>query len=566
MQQDFGQPGTAQTLFDARGAVPPLSGRAAVTGPDRQPYFSHHFVGGNTYSTRLIGADTDAAGNTYPYPELSNFSFSSDDPESPYHYAYWENVSARGPSTQHARMAWDRLRNAVDVEVRAKARAARGTSVALQIVVTNSGAGHDFPDRVPGGRNAWGRGSGVRRRDGRRAVHRRFVLETQLSRRRLLHGKIRAMLDPNFPRCRWELPAGSPDPYAVQFRAVASRGDGCPTLELPYATPLNLVVDGRGLPVDANGRVIDRDNPLGLPRFRDLDHDGDIYDDAFLVDTRLRPLPDRDPRSSSTDNSVVVPEGIAGPIAVTAAVYYQSMEAVAARKLLGNLADTDGDHVLEPCVLRGPCDGRTPEVEPAVVEGSPPVPVRVASAVIDVEEETDTTPPSLATYPGDHATNAQVDTVPKVTASEPVSGIDETTFRLYDAAGVPLPAKVARIGDFTWGLFPDQVFLRAGATYFARLVGVLCDHADNCVNRETAWSFTVAGNAAVRSADTRSPPPPARPGVPLRPARSRRLSAVPIGPALVVGLAFAGLFLVRRDLPTRAARWTRLGLRRLRIR
>ncbi len=68
--------------------------------------------------------------------------------------------------------------------------------------------------------------------------------------------------------------------------------------------------------------------------------------------------------------SVVIPPGTPGPVAVTAAVYYQSFEAVVAKKFLGNLADIDTDFRLEPCVLGGACDGRTPTVEPAVVEGA----------------------------------------------------------------------------------------------------------------------------------------------------------------------------------------------------
>ena len=48
-----------------------------------------------------------------------------------------------------------------------------------------------------------------------------------------------AMVDPNFPKCDWVIPAGLTDPYAWQFKAVASLGDGCPTLALPYATPLS---------------------------------------------------------------------------------------------------------------------------------------------------------------------------------------------------------------------------------------------------------------------------------------------------------------------------------------
>ena len=59
------------------------------------------------------------------------------------------------------------------------------------------------------------------------------------------------MIDPAFPGCDWKLPAGSADPFSIQFKAVASLGDGCPTLDLPYAAPLNMVTNARGLPIDA---------------------------------------------------------------------------------------------------------------------------------------------------------------------------------------------------------------------------------------------------------------------------------------------------------------------------
>jgi hypothetical protein len=506
MQQDFGRPGTAQTLFDDHGAVAPLSGKPALTSPTRPVYYSHHFVGGNTYSTRLVGADADAKGKTEPYPELSRFSFSSEDPESPYHSAYFENVSERGPATHHARMAWDRLRNAVSLELDAPVRASAGGSVRVKIRVTNTGAGHDFPTGFPEGRNAW-----VALRAFDLATGNELeIADSAWQRRSLGVGYLtnRDMIDPNFPKCRWEVPAGAPDPYAVQFRAVASLGDGCPTLELPYATPLNLVVDRKGLPIDAAGRVIGRDNPKALPRFIDVDHDGDLYDDAFLVDTRLRPLPNKGSSVELDRYALIVPDGTVGPVSVTAAVYYQSMEAVAARKLLGNLADTDGDRVLEPCVLRGPCDGRTPRVEPAVVEGAAPVPITVQSRVVNVGGHADTTPPELSVYPTQYERNAHVDVVPKVTASEPVRGVDDTTFRLLDPSGTALPAKVAQIDDYTWALFPDRVFLAAGQSYRAELSGLVCDLNDNCANRDLSWSFTVTDAAGRAVADTRPPRPP----------------------------------------------------------
>jgi hypothetical protein len=137
----------------------------------------------------------------------------------------------------------------------------------------------------------------------------------------------------------------------------------CPTLDLPYATPVNLVVNASNMPTDINGVVIDRNNPTGIPRYTDTDGDGDSFDDSFLRDTRLQPC-----RGTTCNNpgngvtvtrySVVVPTNTVGPIAVTSAVYYQAFEGIVAKKFLGNLADTDDDAIpmLEPCVLKGPCD------------------------------------------------------------------------------------------------------------------------------------------------------------------------------------------------------------------
>jgi hypothetical protein len=539
MQQDFGRPGTAQTLFDGKGAVSPLTGKPAVTGRERPVYYSHHFVGGNTYVTHLLGGSTTLTGDSETYPELSKYSFSSADPKSPYHAAVWENGGSRAPATQHARMAWDRLRNAVTVDLRAPEHITPGALAELSLTVTNTGAGHDFPTGFPEGRNAW---VAVRAYDlatGDELV----IADSYWKRRSLGVGYLtdRDGVDPNFPGCNWQVPAGAPDPFAYQFRAVASRGDACPTLDLPYATPLNLVVGKNGVPRDAAGLRIGRQNPPALPRFEDVDGDGDLYDDSFLVDTRLRPLPHAEARVRLDRYSVVVPEDAKGPIAVTAAVYYQSMEAVVAKKLLGNLADTDGDDVLEPCVLRGRCDGRVPEVEPAVVEGAPPVPIRVESRVIRLEDEVDTTPPTLSTYPADHAGSAHVDTVPKVTASEPIRGIDTASFRLFDEAGAQLPGSVAQIADFTWAFFPDQIFLSMGHAYRVRLAGVFCDYADNCVNQDRSFGFTVASSAVAGTGDTRPPPPrPATPA-PTSELRASVLETSRPGPWLV-GFGAALLF------------------------
>ena len=506
MQQDFGQPGTAQTLYDASGIVPPRTGKVALTGPDRPVSFSHHFIGGNAYSTRLVGADADAKGKAEPYPELSVYSFSSADPNSVYHNAYWENIPDTGPATQHARLAWDRLRNAVELSVTAPEHVAAGGSAPIHVKIVNSGTGHNFPTGFPEGRNAW---LAVRAFDV--ATGKELEIADSFWKRRSVgvgYLTSKDSIDPNFPGCDWEVPAGAPDPYAWQFRAVASLGNGCPTLELPYATPLNLVMNEAGLPMDVNGNAIDRSNPSGLPQFRDLDGDGDIYDDAFLLDNRLRPLPNRGATLDLDRYSVVVPEGTVGPIAVTGAVYYQSMEAVVSKKFMGNLADTDLDHVLEPCVLKGPCDGRTPHEEPAVVEGAPPVPMRVGNAVIGIQGQVDTTAPRVTTYPTPNQRNAYRDVVVKISASEPLVGVDAQTFTLRDENGKVVPAQVAQISDLTWALFPNKVFLEPGKTYRASLADPVCDRSGNCADRQTDWQFTIATDPQYAAGDTRPPEPP----------------------------------------------------------
>ncbi|HEX3855187.1 MAG TPA: hypothetical protein VHW01_29690 [Polyangiaceae bacterium] len=505
MQQDFGQPGTAQTLYEDGVPVPPRPGTMALGAPERPITFSHHFVGGNTYSTRVIGAAVNAQGKAEPYPELSAASFSSADEKSPYHNAFWENVSERGPQTQHARFAWDRLRHALEVEITAPNEIKAGTTAALHVSVANTGAGHDFPSGFPEGRNAWlavratdlSSGSELEIEDSR--WHRRSLGVGYLTHE--------DTIDPNFPGCDWHVPAGAPDPYAYQFRAVASLGNGCPTLELPYATPLNLVLNQAGLPIDSEGKVIGRDNPLGLPQFKDVDGDGDLYDDAFLLDTRLRPMPNRDATLALDRYSVVVPPGTVGPIAVTAAVYYQSMEAVVAKKFMGNMADTDLDHVLEPCVLKGPCDGRVPHTEPAVVEGAPPVPIRVKTATLKIAGVSDGAAPLVNVYPPSMASNVYSDVVVKFTASKPLAKVDPSIFSLRDAKGATVPAEVAQISDLTWALFPKRVFLELGQTYSAQL-GIVCDTSDKCTDRFQLWHFTIAKNPDLARGDTREPPVP----------------------------------------------------------
>ncbi len=504
MQQDFGQPGTAQTLYENGQPVAPLTGNACQSGPVRSIYYSHHFVGGNAFVPRLLGEDIAGNGSVQPYPELSVYSYSSADPSSPYHHAYFENVTNTGPRTQHDRLAWDRLRNVLTLSVSGPASADPGTSQPLSISVANTGSGHDFPSGFPEGRNAW---VAVRAWDVGTGAQ-LDIYDSVWNRTSTGIGYFTTadQTDPNYPGCNWVLPAGSADPYAYQIKAVASLGDGCPTLMLPYATPLNLVTDANGLPIDSSGTVIDRANPLGVPQYADLDGDGDIYDDAYLVDTRLRPEPHPEASVQLNRYSVVLPADVVGPVAVTAAVYYQSVEGPVAREFLGNLADRDLDTALEPCILGGLCDGRVPSTEPAVVEGAPPVPMEVGSWVIEVNGHTDTTAPTVvSTYPADGATDVYLDAVVKLQLSEPATGIDASSFTLTDSGGVPVPAYVDQLSDGTWALFPHDVFLTGRETYTARLAAPVCDAAGNCTMTDDVWTFTTTRTVDGGSGDTSWP-------------------------------------------------------------
>jgi hypothetical protein len=450
---------------------------------------------------QMIGANLGPTGAVEGYPELSVFSFSSADPKSPYANAYWTGDPKRGAMVQQARLAWDRLRNVLDLDVSGAGAAAPGRRVPISIRVTNSGSGHKFPTGFPEGRIAWLAVSAFDLGTGRELE----IYDSAWKRSARGVGRLTQTetLDPNFPRCGWSLPPGSPDPFAIQFKAVASLGDGCPTLDLMYAHALNLVVNRDGQPVDANGRVIDRKFPQGLPQFKDLDGDGDLYDDSFLRDTRLDPLPLAGASLKLDRYAVVIPHDATGPVAVTAAVYYQSVEAMVALKFLGNLADTDRDRQLEPCVLGGACDGRTSSVEPAVVEGSPPVPMEVRSMVIHLGHAAPRPAPQPTLYPRPDATGVYRDVVVKATFAEPVRGLDQATFTLQDASGVRVPASVDQIGDSTWGLFPHGVFLKGGETYTAEIAANVCGVGDNCSRQPLSWRFTTSATKGEGRGDTR---------------------------------------------------------------
>jgi hypothetical protein len=313
------------------------------------------------------------------------------------------------------------------------------------------------------------------------------------------------MVDPNFPGCNWKIPGGSADPYAVQFKAVATLGDGCPTLDLVYATPLNLKTNSKGLPVDQDGHVIDRSNP-GIEVFEDKNGNGDKFDDSFLKDTRFKPRGRKEYQQVIDRYSVVVPPGTQGPIAVSTAVYYQSFEAIVALEFLGNLADTNNNFVLEPCVLGGRCDGRKPSTEPPVVEGAPPVPMVVRNWIITVDGmPADHRPLQTATYPAAGADRVYQNAVVKVFFSKPVAGVDTRSFTLSDSHGASVPAWVDQVSAGAWGLFPNEVMLKGGETYTARLKAGVCDLTGNCLKQDLVWRFTVSKEAGQGAGDTSIP-------------------------------------------------------------
>jgi hypothetical protein len=505
MQQDFGQPGTAQTLYKDGRPLPVAESPVATDGKTR-PFFTHHFVGGNAFVPHLIGKDVDTNGNVAPYPELSTFSYSSADHKSPYSRGFWTNVGKKGAYAQQQRLAWDRLRHVLSVDLTGPATAPAGSTIPIKVSVSNTGSGHNFPTGFPEGRIGWVAVHAYDLATGKELeIHDSVWNRTSLGVGNLTTEEI---VDPAFPGCDWKLPPASADPYSVQFKAVASLGDGCPTLDLPYAAPLNMVTDQvSGLPVDQQGRVIDAEtNPTGLPLFKDKNGNGDLFDDAYLRDTRLKPMPQADATVNLDRYSVVIPPGTAGPVAISGAVYYQSVESIVASKFLGNMVDTNNNFVLEPCVLGGLCDGRTPKTEPAVVEGAPPVPMAFHNWVVNIAATpADKTPPTPRIYPMASATNVYPDVVVKASFSEPVRGIDPSTFALTDSNGVMVRGWVDQVGDGTWGFFPDSVILRAGETYTAHLKPGICDFAGNCTTFYQAWTFTIASTPEVAEGNTAIP-------------------------------------------------------------
>jgi hypothetical protein len=108
----------------------------------------------------------------------------------------------------------------------------------------------------------------------------------------------------------------------------------------------------------------------------------------------------------------------------------------------------------------------------------------------------------VATYPAAGATHVYQDVVPKASFSAPVTGLDNDTFTLVDSAGARVPASVHQVGDGTWGLFPDRIFLKAGERYTARLASGVCGYSKSCTKKPVVWTFTVVMEGEPGAGDT----------------------------------------------------------------
>jgi hypothetical protein len=130
--------------------------------------------------------------------------------------------------------------------------------------------------------------------------------------------------------------------------------------------------------------------------------------------------------------------------------------------------------------------------------------MQVRNLVIHVDgERADVAAPAvIATYPVAGATRVYEDVVPKVSFSAPVSALNPDTFTLADSSGARVNASVHQIGDGTWGLFPDRVFLKRGETYTARVAAGVCGYSKGCTKHAVVWKFTVASEGENGAGDT----------------------------------------------------------------
>jgi hypothetical protein len=86
------------------------------------------------------------------------------------------------------------------------------------------------------------------------------------------------------------------------------------------------------------------------------------------------------------------------------------------------------------------------------------------------------------------------------------AGLDATAFTLRDSRDALVPASVDQIGDGTWALFPDQVFLKFNEIYTARIDGRLCGFDGYCRTTKRTWRFTTAADEGAGKGGTRVPP------------------------------------------------------------
>ncbi len=132
--------------------------------------------------------------------------------------------------------------------------------------------------------------------------------------------------------------------------------------------------------------------------------------------------------------------------------------------------------------------------------------MEVENLVIALNSEATDAPLALvATYPAAGATNVYNDVVPKAVFSAPVTGIDSSAFTLTDSSGARVPASVHHIGDGTWGVFPDRIFLKPGETYAARVAAGVCGFSGDCTKKAVMWKFTVAPKGEHGTGDTSIP-------------------------------------------------------------
>src|SRR5262249_20693664 len=157
------------------------------------------------------------------------FSFSSADHKSPYSRGFWTHLERKGAYAQQQRMAWDRLRHVLTMNLGAPASAEPGGKVPISIAVANTGGGHDFPTGFPAGPAACLAVHGYDLATGKELP----IHDSVWNRTSVGIGGLTTedLVDPNFPGCNWHIPPGSADPYAPQWKAIASLGDGCPTLD-----------------------------------------------------------------------------------------------------------------------------------------------------------------------------------------------------------------------------------------------------------------------------------------------------------------------------------------------